>query len=72
MPVYFLGDLKRPLPITMRCVYCDHLFKERQELNLHYLTAHEEAFSEEELLMAHSARANLELRLKRSPIGQGS
>lgn len=68
MAVYFVGDLRRTIQADLRCLYCELSFKERNELNLHYLSAHEEAFSEEELSMARSRRANLEQNLKRSPL----
>jgi hypothetical protein len=60
------------MPVSLSCLYCEHLFKEKQQLNLHYLFAHEAAFSEEELSMARSARADLDQRLKRSPLAQDS
>jgi hypothetical protein len=39
-------------------------------MNVHYLTTHEEAFTEEELCMARSQKADLEQKLKRSPLAQ--
>jgi hypothetical protein len=65
MGVYFAGDMWRAAQIQLRCLYCEHPFKERQGLNEHYLSAHEEAFSEEELDMARALRARLEQNLKR-------
>jgi len=41
-------------------------------MNVHYLTTHEEVFTEEELSMARSQKANLEQKLKRSPLAQGN
>ncbi len=49
--MYFLGDSQVTEHRTLRCLYCERPFMERRALNEHYLTAHIEAFSEEELSM---------------------
>jgi len=65
MAVYFTRDFGRPVVVEHRCLFCEQLFQLRQELNDHYLSAHESAFSEEELGMAHAQRAGVEQKLKR-------
>jgi hypothetical protein len=70
LAVYFVGDLRRTIQADLRCLYCERRFKERQEMNVHYLTTHEEAFTEEELCVARSQKADLEQKLKRSPLAQ--
>ena len=65
MGIYFVGDIWQPPQVRLRCLYCEQPFKQRQELNDHYLAVHEEAFSEEELSMAYAQQARLEQNLKR-------
>ena len=64
MAVHFAGDMWRTVEVQFRCLYCECPFKERRELNDHYLSVHEEAFTEEELSMARAQRARLEHKLK--------
>jgi hypothetical protein len=52
MGVYFVGASASTQQQTIRCLYCERPFKDRRMLNEHYLTAHVEAFSEEELSTA--------------------
>jgi len=52
MGVYFVGSSASTQEQTIRCLYCERPFKEKRLLNEHYLTAHVEAFSEEELRTA--------------------
>ena len=65
MPVFFAVDTWKNLQTEFKCLYCEHVFKQRGELNVHYLSEHEEAFSEEELMLARGERARIEQRLKR-------
>lgn len=67
MGIYFLIDLHGAEQEDWQCLYCERSFKERRTLNEHYVAAHEEAFSEEELNMARSRRSELIQGLKRSP-----
>lgn len=59
MGVYFLKDLDQFERVNFRCLFCEGFFESRQALNAHYLTKHPEAFTEEELVMARSRRAQL-------------
>lgn len=54
MGVNFMSDLKRVCQENLRCLYCERSFEAKWELNAHYLSAHEDAFSAEELKMATS------------------
>jgi len=59
MAIYFLregGSFDRR---DYSCLFCNRMFAERRELNEHYLEEHSEAFSEEELIMAASRRAQV-------------
>jgi hypothetical protein len=59
MGVYFLRDLGHTGKVYFQCLFCELAFESRQVLNRHYLTGHTEAFTEEELSMARSRRAQL-------------
>lgn len=59
MAVHFLGDSQVTQRAFLRCLFCGLPFVEKRALNEHYLTAHVEAFSEEELSMARLGRAHL-------------
>lgn len=54
MGVYFVGAAQSTQKQTIRCLFCECPFEDRGMLNEHYLTAHIEAFSEEELRTAYS------------------
>ena len=54
MGVYFVGAAQSAQRQIIRCLFCDHSFKDRSMLNEHYLTEHIEAFSEAELRTAFS------------------
>ena len=49
MGVYFFEGLQATQQQPLRCVYCEQPFGDRRALNEHYLSAHTQAFSEEEL-----------------------
>jgi len=53
MGVYFVADVQSAGK-QIRCVFCESPFIDRDSLNEHYLTAHMEAFSEEELATAYA------------------
>jgi hypothetical protein len=63
MAIYFTRDFGRPVIVEHRCLFCEQVFQMRQELNAHYLTAHESAFSDAELKMARAQRAGVEQKL---------
>lgn len=54
MGVYFVGAGQSTQHQTIRCLFCERPFSDTDLLNEHYLTAHIEAFSEEELRTAYS------------------
>jgi len=66
--VYFLTSSTGPRR-GYQCLYCEGLFEGKRILDEHYLEAHEEAFSQEELDMARSRPSRLELAFRRSPLG---
>jgi len=65
LAIYFTRDFGRPVEIEHRCLFCEQLFNLGQELNDHYLSAHEGAFSEAELETARAQRARVEQKVKR-------
>ena len=53
MGVYFFEGLQATQQQPLRCLYCEQPFGNRRALNEHYLSAHTQAFSEEELKSAN-------------------
>lgn len=53
MGVYFFEGLQAMQQQPLRCLYCEQPFGNRRGLNEHYLSAHTQAFSEEELKSAN-------------------
>ncbi|GEM_PF-1368034 len=59
MGVYFLRDLGQIERVDFQCLFCEVSLESRQMLNRHYLAEHAAAFTEEELTLARSRRAQL-------------
>ena len=61
MGIYFLRDLSDIEQVSekFQCVYCDDSFEARGSLSAHYLEAHSNVFSAEELFMACSRHSHL-------------
>ena len=68
MAIYFMKDLNAVVKHDWHCLYCEHPFEGRTALSEHYLSAHKEAFSIEELNTVWSQRTALLQGLERSHI----
>jgi len=54
MGIFFVNELTGTIKENLRCLFCERAFGTKRILDVHYLTDHEQAFTEEELKAARS------------------